>query len=170
MLRGNYGRFDCAHYPDNWYYKLQKALIEYFSTKTEYTFVWKGLPQSDVIYNPIPDFIKDNNFNNIDIATNLFVEHLLSADRVICDYPSAGFYEAVIAGVPTMSLYHQAFKVRRSAVEYFRNLLTLYSTIPEAIKHIDEFLNSDPALYKTTIEMGDESLLHILEKVRLESL
>jgi hypothetical protein len=67
-----------------------------------------------------------------------------------------------------MSLYHKAFKVRESAVKYFGNMLKLYSDISEAIKHIDEFLNSDPELYKTTIEIGNESILHILERVERE--
>lgn len=165
MLMGDTRRLDGATYPDTWYYEFQKSLIEYFSRKREYTFVWKGLPVSDAIYNPIPNFISDNNFSNIEIATNPFVEHLLSADRVICDYPSTGFYESVVAGVPTMCLYHRAFKVRKSAVDYFGSLLKLYSDIPEAIKHIDEFLDSDPELYKTTIEMGKESVLHILETI-----
>ena len=154
-----------ASYPDTWYYEFQKAVINYFSTRTEYTFVWKGLPQADQIYNPIPNFIRDNNFGNIEIATNPFVEHLLSADSVICDYPSTGFYESVVAGVPTMSLYHKALIVRKSAVEYFGNLLKPFSNIPEAIDHIDEFLNGDPELYKTTIEMEGRSVLDILEEI-----
>ncbi|MBA7675388.1 hypothetical protein ES703_83621 [subsurface metagenome] len=165
MLMGDTRRLDGASYPDTWYYEFQKSLIEYFSTKSGYTFVWKGLPVSDAIYNPIPNFIRDNNFSNIEIAANSFVQHLPSADRVICDYPSTGFYESVVAGVPTMCLCHKAFILRKSAVEYFGNLLRLYSDIPEAIKHIDEFLDSDPELYKTTIEMGRESVLHILESV-----
>jgi hypothetical protein len=151
-------------YPDTWYYKFQKSLVEYFSAKRGYTFVWKGLPASDAIYNPIPNFIQDNNFSNIEIATTQFIEHLRSADRVICDLPSTGFYESVVAGVPTMSLYDKTFKLRRSAVEYFGNLLKLYSDIPEAIKYIDEFLNSDPKLYKTTIDMEDRSIVEILEE------
>jgi hypothetical protein len=158
-------RVQGADYPVTWYYEFQKSLIEYFSTKREYTFVWKGLPQSDHIYNPIPNFIRDNNFSNIEVATNLFTEHLLTADRVICDYPSTGFYESVVAGVPTMSLYHKALIVRKSAVEYFGNLLKPFSNIPEAINHIDEFLNSNPELYKTTIEMEDKSILDILEEI-----
>ena len=165
FLRGNYGRFDCVHYPDTWYYEFQKSLIEYFSTRREYNFVWKGWPISDRSYNPIPNFIMDNNFSNIEIATNPFVQHLLSADRVICDYPSTGFYESVVAGIPTMSLYHKAFKVRKSAVDYLGNLLKLYCDIREAINHIDEFLNSDPELYRTTIDMEDNSILDILEEI-----
>jgi len=102
LLKGNYRRLD-SHYPDAWYYEFQKSLIAYFATKRDYTFVWKGLPTSDAIYNPIPNFIRNSNFSNIEIATNPFVEHLLTADKVICDYPSTGFYESVVAGVPTMS-------------------------------------------------------------------
>lgn len=159
---------DGVLYPATWYYEFQKSLIEYFSTRKEFTFVWKGLPQSDAIYNPLPNFITDNNFSNIEIATNPFTQHLLSADRVICDLPSTGFYESVVAGVPTMSLYHKATIVRKSAVDYFGNLLKLYSDIPEAIKHIDEFLNSDPELYRLTIDMEDNSILDILEKAGKE--
>ncbi|MFC1904267.1 hypothetical protein ACFLXT_00665 [Chloroflexota bacterium] len=157
-------RMNSLDYPDTWYYKLQKSLIEYFSTRRAYTFVWKGLPQAEEIYNPIPDFIIDSNFSNIEVATNPFTQHLLSADRVICDYPSTGFYESVIAGVPVMSLYPKALIMRKTAVEYFGNLLKLFSDIPEAIKHVDEFLNSDPELYKATIDMEDNSLLDILEE------
>jgi hypothetical protein len=152
-------------YLDIWYYRFQKSLLEYFSTRPEYTFVWKGLPQSDAVHNPIPDFIADSNFTNIEISTMPFIHHLLSVDRVICDFPSTGFYESVVAGVPTMSLYHKASKVRTTAVEYFGNLLKPFTDIPEAISHIDEFLNSDPELYKTTFDMGHEQIINILEKI-----
>ena len=164
ILMWDVRRMNGVEYPDTWYYNFQKSLIEYFSTRKELVFVWKGLPASDKIYNPTPAFIRDNNFSNIEIATKPFIEHLRSADKVICDYPSTGFYESVIAGVPTMSLYHKAFKVRKSAVEHFGNLLKLYSDVSEAIKYIDEFLNSDPELYKMTIDIEDKSIVEILEE------
>jgi hypothetical protein len=130
--------------------------------------VWKGLPPSGEvynIYNPIPDFIKDNRFSNIEVATNPFPQHLRSADRVICDFPSTGFYESVIAGVPTMSLYHKALIVRKSAVDYFGNLLKPFSDSREAIKHIEEFLNSKAELYRATVDVEDSHILDILEEV-----
>ena len=138
------------------YYKFQKSLLEYFSKKREYTFVWKGLLQSDAIYNPIPDFLRDNKFSNIQFVTDTFQSHLQSASRVICDTPSTGFYESVVAGVPTMSLCYKALKVRKTAVENFGNLLKMYSDVPEAIKYIDKFLKSDPDLYRTTFDIGDK--------------
>jgi hypothetical protein len=168
IFMGERSRFDCAHYPDTWYYKLQQALIEYFSTIKEYTFVWKGLPTSDVTYNPIPNFIKDSNYQNIEIATTPFPRHLLTADRVICDYPSTGFYESVLAGISTISLYHRALKVRQSAIDYFGKLLSPFSDVPEAIGCIDEFLAGDPEQYKTTIDTEGEGILGILEEISRE--
>ena len=167
MFMGDSRRLERGHYPDTWYYEFQKSLIRHFATMPEYTFVWKGFP-ADRLYNPIPHFIMDSDFGNIEIATNLFVEHLLSADRVICDFPCTGFYEAVVAGVPTMSLYHETFEVRKSDLEHFRSLLRLYSDIPGAIRHINDFINSDPELFKATIDTGDESVVDILENVGKE--
>lgn len=151
--------------PDTWYFRFQRLLVDYFATKTEYTFVWKGLPQSDKNFNPIPNFIADNEFDNIEIATNPFVEHLLSADRVICDRPSTGFYQSIIAGIPTMSLYWGSHAIRPSAIEQFGNTLKPFTDITEAKQHIDEFLNSDPELYVANIELGESSILDILEEV-----
>ena len=157
-------RMDGASYPDTWYYQFQKSLAEYFYTKRGYIFVLKGLPPSEAIYNPIPDFIRDNSFGNIEVATNPFSQHLFSADRVICDYPSTGFYESIAAGVPTICLYHRALIVRKSAIDYFGNLLKPFSDATEAVKHIDEFLNSAPELYTMTLDVEDNGILDILEE------
>ena len=153
-------------YPDAWYYTLQKALIELFATKKEFEFVWKGLPSSDAVYNPIPDFIKDRQFTNIEVATDYFGSHLVSADRVIADFPSTGFYEAVIAGVPAMSLYHKNFKVRKSAIEFFGHLVQPFSDIPEALEKIDRFLESDPKLYCTSIPLSND-VIKVLENINM---
>ncbi len=151
-------------YSDTWIYRLQKAIIEYFAKRKDYTFVWKLMPTSEQIYNPLPDFIRDNQFSNIEIATNPFFEHLLTAGRVIQDCPSTGFYESVLAGVPTLCLYPDSLIVRKEAVAYFGNLLKLFSDTSEAIKHIDNFLNSDADLYKMTIETEDNNIFDIIEE------
>jgi len=168
LFKGDSRRLERGHYPDTWYYEFQKSLISHFATMKEHVFIWKGLIRAAYPYNPIPDFIMDNNFSNIEIATNPFIEHLLSADRVICDFPGTGFYEAVVAGVPTMSLYHETFAVRKSDLEHFGGLLRLYSDIPGAIRHINDFMNSDPGLFKVTIDTGHVSIIDILENVGKE--
>jgi hypothetical protein len=161
---GDYRRIEAYTGTDTWYYQFQKALIEYFATRTEFSFIWKGLLQSELIYNPIPDFIRDHDFTNTEIATNPFAKHLLTADRIICDCPSTGFYEAVFTGVPVMSLYHTATIIRPSAVKYFGNLLKPYSDIPEAIKHIENFLNDDDlSRYQMKFDVEKGSIFDILE-------
>ena len=163
-------RMESNVYPDAWYYKFQKELIEFFSNKKEFIFVWKVIPASDVIYNPIPDFIKDNNFSNIEVAANPFREHLLSADRVICDYPSTGFYESLIAGIPTISLYYENFKIRNTAIKYFGEKLKPFSTTEEAIEIIKKFLNSKPKLYTGSIDTEDKNVAEILETIQNQKL
>lgn len=158
-------RMESNVYPDAWYYKFQKELIEFFSNKKEFIFVWKGIPASDAVYNPIPDFIKDKKFSNIKIATNPFREHLLSADMVICDYPSTGFYESLIAGIPTISLYHKNFKIRNTAKKYFGEKLKPFSTTSDAIDIIKKFLNSKPQLYMESIDTEDKNVIEILETI-----
>ena len=163
FMRWDAIRLEGYPYTDTYFFNFQKKLLEHFSTRKDFTFVWKGLPQSDFIYNPIPDFIKDNNFSNVEIATTPFVQHLLTADRVILDMPSTAFYEAILAGIPTMSLCHKAQILRKGAAEYYDNLLKFFTDIPEAIKYIDNFLNGDPDDYKMKIDMAEGSLFDIFE-------
>ena len=164
LFMWDHQRIDDAWYSDARYYKLQKALIEHFATLKEFEFVWKGLPASDSIYNPIPNFIRDNQFENIEVATDYFGSHLIAADRVIADFPSTGFYEAVIAGVPAMTLYHKDLKMRKSAIEFFGHLVQPFSEIPDALEKIDRFLESDPKLYCTSIPLSND-VIKVLEDI-----
>ncbi len=152
-------------YQETWYFRFQQTILEYFAKRTEYSFIWKGLPQSESIDNPVPDFISGKGFKNIEVATVLFVNCLSSADRVICDYPSTGFYEAVAAGIPTMSLYHEAFTLNKSSVEYYGNLLKPFEDTSTAINHIEEFLDGDPEFYQKKIDIGDKSIIDVLEEI-----
>jgi hypothetical protein len=180
MFKGNAHRFNGIELPDTQYYKLQKAIVDHFSKNDKFNFVWKGLPAADQVHNPIPEYIKDKKLKNIEIATNPFIQHLQQADRVICDLPSTGFYESIVGGLPTMSLYHKAFIVRETAVEYFNRpkkqsskmdsskgkILKLFSEIPEITGLLEEFLNSDPELYKANLEMNEKSVILILEEIK----
>ena len=96
---------------------------------------------------------------------NPFIEHLLTADRVICDYPNTGFYESIVASVPTMSLYHTSFELRKTALAYFEDILKPYSNVQEAIEKIENFLNSNPELYISDVETKDKNIVEILEEI-----
>jgi len=140
------------HYGDTWYYKLQQAILEYLATRQDYYFIWKGLVESDGSHNPIPQWIKDRGFDNIGIETHKpFQKFLMTADKVICDYPSTGFYEAAVAGVPAMALCYRAFSLRETAREVFGEMLQDFATYDEAVVHIKNFLDTNPGLLQINI-------------------
>lgn len=145
------------------YYKFQRSLLEYFSKKEDYAFIWKALFESEPIYNPIPDLIQDNKINNVRTATDPFQNYLPTANKVIFDYPSTGMYESVVAGVPTMCLCSDTLKVRESGLDEFKNIIKIYSNIEEAINYIEQFLSDDPEQYKASLKLGNRSLIDIVE-------
>ena len=145
------------------YYKFQKSLLEYFSEKDDYTFIWKGLFQSESLYNPITDLIKDKDINNVRAETEPFKKYLPYANKVVCDYPSTGMYESVIAGVPTMCLCSDKLSVRKSGIELFGNVIKFYHSIDEAIDYIDEFLSADSEKYTAYLKTCDKNLIDIIE-------
>jgi hypothetical protein len=155
--------FENVH-TDTRLYMLQREIVKYLSLQNGYSFVFKGLPQSDLVYNPIPDFIRDNNFRNITVSSKPLIKHLKNAARVICDNSSTGFYEAVAAGVPAMSLCHRSWTCRKSALDYFGNMIKQFDTIEEAIAEIDRFLNDNPENYLRKLDTGNRSIFDILEQ------
>jgi hypothetical protein len=154
-----------VQYQDGWYYKLQTAILTLFSTYKDYEFIWKEGIGADRLYNPIPDFVEDRGFSNIKVATDSFAKHLKYADRVICDLPSTGFYEAVVSGVPVMTLWRRDMPFRQSALDYFGNLIKPFSDIGEALMQIREFLADSPEKYQVKLDRGNESLIDVLERL-----
>lgn len=162
MAGDNRGTED-GEYPDTWLYSLQKTLVRYFATRTDYSFIFEAMPASDLLYNPIPDFINDNKFSNVLYSTKPFASWLHSVDRVICDCPSTGLYESIAAGVPVMSLYHTSWTYRQSALDCFGQVLKPFSTISEAITQVNGFLNDSPGKYIMNLGTSKDSLLDIVE-------
>ena len=145
------------------YYKFQKSILEYFSQKDDYTFIWKGLFSSERLYNPISNLIIDEGIENVKIEAEPFKKYLPYANKVVCDYPSTGMYESIIAGVPTMCLCSDELAVRKSGIELFKNAIKFYHNVDEAIEHIDEFINADPEQYAASLKICDDKLIDIIE-------
>jgi len=109
-------RIEAAYYEDAWYYKWQKLLLEFFASQNNFHFIWKVLPASNKIYDPIPNLIQDKEYKDIEYAANSFYYWITKADLALLDYPSTAFYEAAVAKLPVMSLYNTNFmKIREGA-------------------------------------------------------
>ncbi len=153
-------------YEDVWYYKWQCALLRLFTSRQGFHFVWKGIPISNTVYNPIPNLIYDQKYPDIEYATNPFIQWIKNADLVLLDYPSTALYEAAVARLPVVSLYQSSFvRVRESAVKLFGNSLQPFSNIREGVNKVTEFLNSNPDEFVVSIPRSEESMVEILERL-----
>ena len=155
-----------ARVPDTWYFSWHKELIKLFSFKGDFNFIWKGIPASNDIYDPIPNLLNDRGYKNIKYATEPFVKWIKKADLVLLDYPSTALYEAAVSGLPVMSLYFAPFNVvRESAIELFGKSLQPFSSFDEGIAKIDNFLNSNSDEFVVSIPYSETSLVETLKHI-----
>ena len=168
ILQWDNTRLSGSKYEDVWYYKWQCALLKLFASRRDFRFIWKGIPTSNVIYDPILNVIHDQKYHNIEYATNSFVQWIKNVDLVLLDYPSTALYEAAVAKLPVMSLYHTSFVVvRESAVELFGNSLQPFSNIREGLDKVTEFFNSNSDEFVVSIPRSEKSMLETLEHLQV---
>jgi len=154
--------------PTTWYFSWHKVLINYFSSRKDFNFIWKGIPASNAIYDPIPNMIDDHKYRNIKYATEPFVKWIKKADLVLLDYPSTALYEAAVSGLPVMSLFFAPFNVvRESALKLFGRSLQPFSSFDEGITKIDNFLNSNLNEFIPIIPHSKTSILETLNYLYL---
>lgn len=123
-----------------WYYEFQKAVIDYFASVSNKNFIYKhavgqGWQDSSLLL-----YMKDKQYSNIYIEKRPLAKCLGKAERIILDYPSTGFFEAAVSGIPAMSLCHDTFKINPEIKKFFKDSIQFFSTIPEAIEKIDNFI------------------------------
>ncbi|MBA7574962.1 hypothetical protein ES708_16778 [subsurface metagenome] len=153
--------------PDAWYFKWHKKLINYFSSRKDFNFIWKGIPGSNHIYDPIPNLIDDRGYKNIRYATEPFVKWIGRADLVLLDFPSTALYEAAVSGVPVMSLsFHPLNFIRESALKLFGNSLEPINSFDEGIAKIDNFLNSNPDEFIVSIPYSKTSIVDTIKSFK----
>ncbi len=157
-------------YPLTWYFKLQKSLIDFFSTKKNLRFIFKYAPGQEWSANSVLLYIKDKNCSNISIESKPVSECLGKAGRVILDFPSTSLYEAAAAKIPVMSLYHELLEIRDPALKLFGKSLQKFSGVSNAIEIVDDFLDTDPEEFKVNIPVSNDSTLDILEKIKEENI
>ena len=152
--------------PDTWYFSWHKELIRFFGSRKDFNFIWKGIPASNELYDPIPNMINDRGCKNIKYAIEPFVKWIKKTDLVLLDYPSTALYEAAVSGLPVMSLYFAPFNViRDSALKLFGKSLQSFNNFDEGILRIEKYLDSDPCEFTVRIPRSEKSILENLDSL-----
>ena len=153
--------------PNTWYFSWHKELINYFGSRKDFNFIWKGIPASNETYDPIPNLINDRKYINIKYATDPFIKFIKRADLVLLDYSSTALYEAAVSGLPVMSLFFAPFNiVREPALKLFGKSLEPFNNFDEGIAKIDDFLNSNPNEFIVSIPRSEKSIADFLKSFK----
>ena len=104
----------------------------------------------------------EKGYGNIRIERKPLVECMGKAERIIFDYPSTGFYEAAVSGIAAMSLCHETFGIDDQIMKFFGKNIQNFSSIPEAIQKMENFINADPEDFLINMPLSDIDLVDIL--------
>lgn len=128
-----------AWYPDAWYFGLQVAIVDALARHDRFNVVVKLFPATEHDLSPLADYVADRRAPNVTISRAPFTEWLPLADRVVADMASTGLYEALVAGVPAMSLLWSNHTARPGAVEALGEALQPFTTHADAAAAVDRF-------------------------------
>lgn len=140
-LAGGMSHFNTVFYPMTWYYEHQVKLLSYLATRTEYEIIYKHADGQNWADRSIIAWLRDYNAPNIRIVQGIFPDFIGEADRVLFDYPSTGFFESAVNGVPVLALHHETMKILPRMRTAFGYSLQMFQTSEEAVEKIGGFLN-----------------------------
>jgi hypothetical protein len=144
FLLGDSRYVGACNFDDAWYHRWHLRLLDLMASRPDCRFIWKALPSSDQLADPIPDLITDRRYANISYESCPFLEVTADVDRVFTDYPSTALYEAVHLRKPILALTFSRFCVLRPlAAARFAPVLRQCDTEEQALEQISRFLDAD---------------------------
>ncbi len=125
------------------YVKWHRALADYFSSRKDILFIWKGLIQSEQKFDLMAEIIRAKKYENIKFDSSSLYRWLPFVDRVLCDIPSTAFFECLYSDMPVLALHRPKYQVlRENAHDSFGSSLRAYNCIEEGLGVVSEFLDA----------------------------
>ncbi len=157
-------------YPTTWYFEFQKILIDYFGSRKDRQFIYKGVTSAPWMREALVPFLTDRAYPNVELSTKPLDQCWRNSSRVILDRPTTALFEAAAAGRPVLCLYHKSLKMFDAHARQWGRSVQSFGTFDEALAHIDAFLNSPAADYQIDLKVTDTRGLEQLFEARHESL
>lgn len=131
-------------YPDIWYWRLERELIEIFGRFPEIQFIAKLHP-IDRVKNPIDDWFRQNPLPNVRIVRDVpFPKFLHDADLFIMDHPSTTLVQALTTNKKIILYADRTFfRFDPHALELIRKRVVLSETKEQFFKDIERVLGED---------------------------
>ncbi|GEM_PF-5304067 len=155
--------FNCMVYPILWYLEFQKKLFDYLAANfPDYEFIYKqNLNRTSFVDKTVLPYIKERGYTKIKVDTRSVVECLSDVDAAFMDRPSTAFFEAMMSGLPTLSIYPDFVSnvLDMESVHYFGKCLQSFSTAEEAFKIVGDFLQGKASDYQKRVPLHDDGFL-----------
>lgn len=152
-------------YPMNWYFKYLRRVIDFFGSEKDFDFIYKHSPGQRWADNSILKYIGDKNYKNVSVESKPFIKTLKCADKVIVDYPSGAFFEAVHSGKSVLCLYADYFKIIDGAKLVFGKSLQPFSSVEDAISLIMQFLYAGNTEYVGDVPFSKEGFVDVFGRL-----
>lgn len=145
MFTGDSRVIGSGYFEDAWYHRWHRQLLDWMTSHPHLHFVWKAIPSSDQVEDPIQDLISAGSTPNVVYETRPFVAVAPRVGRFFTDFPSTALYEAVHLGLPVLALSFKTFAdLRPSAVDLFKPVVHECDDTTEALTHLERFVTDPP--------------------------
>ena len=161
--------FNVNFYTLPWYFEFQKAIIDLFGSIKSKRFIYKCANGQEWLDRSVLLYLKDKEYNNIQIEKKPLIACLGQAERLLLDFPGTCLYEAAAAGVPVMSLCRSTFKINDDMRAAFGRSIIDFSGISDGINKIRDFIYSEPDKFKVDVPMSDEEPFAVLSGIKKQN-
>jgi len=128
-------------FPEIIRYKHRIKILTELNILGDYKVIYKCFSKGNEIYDPTPDFIRDNlKYIKIENKNN-FNKLLSKTSYFITDCVSTTIYDAIYLNIPSLCLrYYKAAPVRKDVLKQFGDSIFVYDDINEAVNKMYDFL------------------------------
>lgn len=166
-LANGLAHLNTFYYPMAWYFEFQCRILTHLSQVSDYQIIYKHADGQEWAARSIMPWLRSRHFENVTVVTGPLTQFFNRCDRILFEYPSTGFFEALAAKKTVLSLYHEAVKIWGPLRDAFGSSLQPYSSTDDALRKISLYLKGPESDFQPNLEMTDadyfESLKCIFE-------
>jgi hypothetical protein len=145
MLMGDARYFSRHIYPDIWYWRLQRIVVERCARLAPERVLVK-LPPAEPAQSPLARWIADREFPNVDVVRDVaFADVVADAGLVVLDSPATTLLQALAAGVPVVAFADsQWMTFHADAVEQLRRTASFSTDVEAFLEEVERAIAAPP--------------------------